>query len=57
MIWLGSKESSVSCSPTHAYSVLTLLNSTACIPVTPDPGPAHTDNKLSSCTRAVNEVL
>ena len=56
MIWLGSKESSVSCSPTHAYSVLTLLSSTACIPDTPDPGPAHTDNQLSSYTRAVNEV-
>ena len=39
MIWFGSKESSVSCSPTQAYSVLTLFSSTACIPDTPVPGP------------------
>jgi len=39
MIMLGSKESSVSCSPTQAYKVLTLFSSTGCIPVTPVPGP------------------
>ena len=39
MIMLGSKESSVSCSPTQAYKVLTRLSSTGCIPVTPVPGP------------------
>jgi hypothetical protein len=26
MIWFGSKDSSVSCSPTHAYKVRTCVN-------------------------------
>lgn len=37
MIAFGSNDSSVSCSPTQAYSVRTFFNSTACRPPTPLP--------------------